>query len=126
MHEMSVAEALIEQVAREVERLGCPGPVVRVDLAVGKLSGVHCDALRFALEMLAPGTVVEGAELRISEPPAKCCCRHCGAETELDEVVFCCPHCQSPAVRIEGGRELVLESIEVADDPPRRPEPSAG
>ncbi len=124
MHELSIAEALIEQVGRELKRAGQPGPVVRLELAVGRLSGVHADALRFAFDLLAPGTLVEGAEVSISEPPARCCCRTCGAETEIDELVFCCPCCESDQVTIEGGRELLLESIEVEE--PHEPLGRAG
>ena len=57
MHELSIAEALIEQVSEELKRAGQTGAVKRVELAVGRLSGVHCDCLRFAFGLLAPGEV---------------------------------------------------------------------
>ncbi len=115
MHELSIAEALIEQVGRELKRAGQPGPVVRLELAVGKLSSVHAEALRFAFGLLAPGTLVDGAELEITESPARCCCRICRAETEIEELVFRCPRCESEQVTIEGGRDLLLECIEVEE-----------
>lgn len=124
MHELSIAEALIEQVGRELKRAGQSGPVVRVELSVGRLSGVNADALRFAFDLLAPGTLVEGAALAITEPPARCCCRICRAETEIDELVFRCPRCESHEVTIEGGRELLLECIEVEE--PHEPLGRAG
>jgi len=124
MHELSIAEALIEQVGRELKRAGQPGPVVRLELSVGRLSGVHAEALRFAFELLAPGTLVDGAELEISESRARCCCRNCGAETEIEELVFCCPSCESDQVTIEGGRDLLLECIEVEE--PHEPLGHAG
>ena len=69
MHELAIAEALIEQVGTELDRAGQKGAVKRLELAVGRLSGVHCDSLRFAFELLSPGTPAEGAELSIREPP---------------------------------------------------------
>jgi hydrogenase nickel incorporation protein HypA/HybF len=115
MHELSVAEALIDQVTAELDRTGQRGPVTRVDIAIGWLSGVHCEALRFAFELLAPGTVVEAARLSIRQPPAVSYCRSCGAEEEIDGMVADCPRCHSPEIAIDQGRELLLESIELED-----------
>jgi hydrogenase nickel incorporation protein HypA/HybF len=120
MHELAIAEALIEQVGAELERAGRDtrlrvGAVKRLELAVGWLSGVHCDSLRFAFELLSPGTPAEGAELSIRQPPAISRCRQCGTATEITEMVIDCPHCRSPEIVIEEGRELLLESIEIED-----------
>jgi hydrogenase nickel incorporation protein HypA/HybF len=115
MHELAIAEALIEQVGTEVDRAGQNGRVRRLELAVGRLSGVHCDSLRFAFELLSPGTRVEGADLAIREPQAVARCRQCGASTEIAELVLDCPQCGSPEIVIEEGRELLLESIEIED-----------
>jgi len=117
---MSIVEALIEQVGQEVVSAGQAGRIVGLDLAVGRLSGVHCDALRFALDILSPGTIVENAEVRITEPPAVCRCLACGARTEIDELTVECPVCASGNIRIEGGRDLMLQSIEIEDEGPGR------
>ena len=115
MHELAIAEALIEQVGTELDRAGQNGAVKRLELAVGRLSGVHCDCLRFAFELLSAGTSVEGAELSIRQPSAISRCRQCGAATEIAEMVCDCPQCGSPEIAIEEGRELLLESIEIED-----------
>ena len=115
MHEFSIVEALIEQVQREVERSGHDGQVQCLDLRVGRLSGVNCDALRFAFELLSPHTIMEGAQVHIAEPKAVACCHDCGAEVEIDEWQIECPECHGPNITIEGGRELLLESIELED-----------
>lgn len=115
MHELSIVEALIEQVRRELARAGHPGPVVRLELAVGRLSGVHSESLRFAFDLLSPGTLVEKAEVKIIEPAAECVCRSCGRRTAIGELILRCPECGSDDVTIEGGRDLMLQSIEVAD-----------
>jgi len=115
MHELSIVEALIEQVEKEVERSGHRGRVTGLDVSIGRLSGVNPDSFRFALEMLAPGTLLEAAEIRIAEPRATCRCPSCGAATEVDELAAQCPACGSGDVLLEGGRELWLQSIELED-----------
>lgn len=113
MHELSIVKALIEQVGSEVQRAGHTGRVSRLELTVGRLSGVNADAVRFAFELAAPGTVVEAAELCIAEPKARCACRACGESGEIDALVPECPACGSIDILIEGGHELVLETIDL-------------
>lgn len=115
MHELSIAEALIEQVGAELDRAGQTGPVKRLELAVGRLSGVHCDALRFGFQLLSQGTPLQGAELAIRQPAAVSRCRACGSCEEISEIVFTCPRCGSLEIVIEQGRELLLETIEIED-----------
>lgn len=115
MHEMSIVQALIEQVETEVEKSGQAGRVVGLDLVVGRLSGVHVDSIRFAYEILAPGTILEGSALRISEPQAHSECRACGAREVIDELSMACPRCGSGEIVIDGGRDLVLQSIELEE-----------
>ena len=115
MHELSIVEALIEQTQRELQRAGQSGRIQRLDLTIGRLSGVSCDSIRFAFELLTPGTPLEKAEVHIREPKARCHCRGCNARVEIDELMIECPRCGSTEVSIEGGRELTLESIEIED-----------
>ena len=113
MHEMSIVDALMGQVEEEVERAGASGRVTRLSLVVGRLSGVNCDSIRFAYELLAPGTLLESAELEISEPRAECVCGDCGATSPVDRFVAQCPECASPEITIRGGTELLLETIDL-------------
>ena len=118
MHEVSIVDALIEQVEEEVRRSGVAGRVVRLELSIGRLSGVSTDALRFAMELMAPGTIVESAAIEIREPNAVCCCAACGQRTDIDDLQGGCPCCASTEVAIEGGRDMLLESIELEDPRP--------
>jgi hydrogenase nickel incorporation protein HypA/HybF len=115
MHELSIVEALIDQVGKELNQAGQHGPAARLEVSVGRLSGVNCESLRFAFRLLAPGTVVADAELVLQEPKAVCRCRTCNAAVEIDDLVVQCPRCASGEITIEGGRELVLQSIEIVD-----------
>lgn len=118
MHEMSIVQALLEQVEAEVAKSRHSGRVVRLDLVIGRLSGVHVDSIRFAFEILAPGSIAADAELEIEEPQARMSCSSCGAEHVVEDLTVCCPGCGGPEITIQGGQELLLSSIELEDVSP--------
>ena len=115
MHEMSIVQALLEQVQTEVEKSGQSGRVVSLHLVIGRLSGVHVDSIRFGFELLSPGSIAQGAALCIEQPKARCHCAACGAQPEIDEIVVSCPVCGEADIAIRGGQELLLQSIELED-----------
>ena len=115
MHDLSIVEALIEQAQKEVRRSGRAGRIRRLDLTIGRLSGVSCDSVRFAFDLLAPGTDMEDVRVVIAEPKATCYCRTCNTRVEIDAYVMQCPECAGGNIAIEGGRDLMLESIEIED-----------
>ncbi len=115
MHELSIVEALIEQVQEEVKRAGVEGKIAKLELSIGRLSGVNADSIRFAFDLLAADSILSGAEIVIFEPKAVCRCNHCHAETEIDGLLLQCPRCSSDDVVIDGGRELLLQSIDVEE-----------
>ena len=115
MHELSIVEALIDQVGRELDRAGQQTRVLRLELSIGRLSGVNSESIRFAFGLISPGTPLEGAEVVIEEPRSICNCHACNARVEIDDLVLECPQCASHDVSIEGGRELLLQSIEIED-----------
>jgi hydrogenase nickel incorporation protein HypA/HybF len=116
MHEVAIADALIEQVQSEIDRAGASGRVARIALRVGRLSGVNPDSLRFALDLLAKGTILESARIEIAHPSAFCRCAACESRTEIEDLEARCPRCGASDVTIEGGRDLLLESIELEEN----------
>jgi hydrogenase nickel incorporation protein HypA/HybF len=84
-----------------------------VCLEVGALSGVVPDSIRFCFDLASEGTGLAGARLEITEPPARCRCRACGAEFQPDSPVVLCP-CGSPDVAVLSGEELKIVSVQVA------------
>ncbi len=115
MHELSIVETLIAQVEKEVSESQHQGQVVRLNLVIGRLSGVNADSIRFAFELLTPDTTLAAAELTIEEPRAVCRCEDCMTEAEIEEIVASCPVCDSQHVTIVGGQDLMLESIELEE-----------
>jgi len=112
MHEAGLARELVEAVERELALKGTGGRVVRIEVLLGRLSGMSPEALRFGFEHNSAGTRLAGAALEITETGATGRCRSCGAESETDELPALCPRCGGADVEVELGRGLVLRSIE--------------
>ena len=114
---MSIVQTLLEQVQAEVEHSGHRGRVVAVHLVIGRLSGVHVESLRFAFDVLARDSLARGAELVMEQPRATLHCRKCQANVEIEELMADCPACGGQDVTIHGGQQLLLQSIELEDQP---------
>ncbi|MBL7115241.1 MAG: hydrogenase maturation nickel metallochaperone HypA [Kiritimatiellae bacterium] len=115
MHELSIAMALVDDVARALETENAISSVTTVRVRIGKLSGVDAEALKQAFPIAAENTCCNAAQLAITEIETQATCNACGAEF-MPEFAFCiCTACNSTDVAITGGRELLLESIELND-----------
>jgi hydrogenase nickel incorporation protein HypA/HybF len=112
MHELSIAQALIEQV-EEVAAREQSIRVERIVIVVGSLSGVEPDALHSAFSLVAEGTVASGAGLVIEKVAAKVKCLACGHESVAGMAFAGCEICGSQEVELSAGRELNIKSIEV-------------
>ncbi|GAA1899443.1 hydrogenase maturation nickel metallochaperone HypA [Streptantibioticus ferralitis] len=122
MHEMSIAMAVVEQVAAAARDAGVDS-VQQVRLEVGELAGVVPDALDFSFELACAGTALEGAEL-IAEPvPGRARCEECRAEwpTGMPPQLRC-PRCAVSTGQLLSGRELRITSVRWAGEP-EEPEP---
>jgi len=113
MHELSVAQALIEEL-EGAARAENASAVTRLTVAVGALSGVEPEALKLAFPLAAEGTLAQQAELTVESVPAEVHCPECGATTPPDFPVMACCNCGSSEVEIESGRELLIRSIELS------------
>jgi hydrogenase nickel incorporation protein HypA/HybF len=111
MHELSIADAVVTIACRHA----AGRKVTRVDIKVGHLRQVVPDSLTFAFELVSAGTEVEGAELVIEEVPATVRCGACAAETTLEEFPAHCSACGAFDVEVEGGEELLVDSLELED-----------
>ena len=112
MHELAIAEGVVEVALRHARGR----PVAAVELKVGHLRQVVPSALEFAFELVAEGTPLEGAELRMDEVPAAGRCRSCGLDTPLPELPLCCRRCGSGDVEVTRGEELLVEALELEEE----------
>ena len=115
MHEMSLAGGIL----RLVEQAHAREPfkrVSRLNLKAGALAGVETHALRFALEALAPGTLLDGATIEIDEQPGAAWCMKCARNVPITSRIDDCPRCGSAQLQPTGGTELKLHELIVHDD----------
>lgn len=113
MHELSIAQSIVEVAGAEAERLGATR-ILTVYLAVGRLSGIEAGALQFSYDLVTEGTALAGSRLVIEDVPISIYCSPCGALRELPGVNrFRCPVCDTPSGDIRRGRELDLTGLEV-------------
>ena len=112
MHELSLARAALAT----VERHAAGQRVVVVTLRVGRLRQVVPDSLAFSFELVARGTVCEGARLELEVVPVRLACSACEHSWELVEPPFRCPRCGAAEVAVLGGDELEVESIEIEEE----------
>ena len=86
MHELSIAESVVQIASRHVDGWR----IIKVRLKVGHLRQVVPSALAFGFELLAEGTPVEGAELEVEDVSATGSCGGCGAESRLESFPLEC------------------------------------
>lgn len=111
MHELSIAQSMLDIVLQEAARHGA-AHVQKIAVKVGAFSGVVPHSLQFCFDLVKKDTPAAEAELEIVEVPIKGVCDACGRESWLDEPTIICPHCQAEQLRMEGGRELFVDYIE--------------
>ena len=109
MHELSIAQAIVDVAARHAGE----ARVASVHVRVGHLRQVVPSALEFSFELCAHGTPAEGAVLELEEVPAGVRCRGCGAESEPGGFPLACGGCGGLDVEVVRGEELQVESLEL-------------
>jgi hydrogenase nickel incorporation protein HypA/HybF len=112
MHELSIADSLLEIVSRHAQGRR----VERVELKIGHLRQVVPSALEFAFELLAAGTCIEGAELVVHQIAPAGRCRACGAETTMGDFPLRCSGCGGLDLELLAGEELMVDALELVDD----------
>ena len=117
MHEASLAGGILKLVEDAAQREGFRR-VSALRLEAGRLAGVEVRALRFALDAIAPGTCLDGAEIEILEPPAQAWCLPCGATVPIRSRLDACPQCGSHQIQPTGGTELTVHELIVHDESP--------
>ncbi len=112
MHELGLAQAIVEQVEAVLARE--PGASLRViRIRIGAISGVAHESLAFALPLVMAGTRLEGARVDFELVPARVRCGRCGQESVPALYAVQCRHCGALEVAIVSGRELAIQAVEI-------------
>jgi hydrogenase nickel incorporation protein HypA/HybF len=111
VHELSLSGAIVNTVVKHA----AGRRVTSVQMRVGALRQVVPETLEFYFELVARGTVCEGARLEQELVPARLACRGCERDWEIELPLFRCPSCGGAAVEVVSGEEFEVESIEVEE-----------
>ncbi len=132
MHELAVAQALVEQVDGVIRQHAASqdhdasssgawrASLIRV--RIGPLAGVVPELLASAFPLAAAGSGMEHAALDLVAAPIRVRCETCGAETDAAMNRLVCAACGDWHTRIVSGDELLLESVELETTPALTPE----
>lgn len=113
MHELSVTQALLDQVLRHAEAAQAQR-VRTIHVSIGQLSTIVDDSVVFYWPIIAQDTIAVDARLVFARIPAQFICTEC-SQTFLfsDQRDYICPHCGSMDIIVNGGDEMRLDSIEI-------------
>ncbi len=111
MHEMSIANQLVQQVLQVAEANNAIR-VPKVVIEVGTMQLVVPEAMQAAFTACVEGTCAEGAELELIEIEALAHCRNCENEFTPEIANYMCPKCTQANVEIVQGRDIILASLE--------------
>ncbi|HOK65938.1 MAG TPA: hydrogenase maturation nickel metallochaperone HypA [Anaerohalosphaeraceae bacterium] len=113
MHETVVAENVLRTILEHAEKL--KARPVRAVVSCGQFNALNEEAMKFAFETAAAGTVCQGMLLQIRQIPLRASCRACRTLFELNLMTPLCPQCRSEDFDIEPDAPLLLEEIEFED-----------
>lgn len=112
MHEMSIAEGVVQVLEDQAEVQGY-GRVKHVWLEIGPLAAVEKEALMFCFEAVTANTLAQGAALDIIDLPGEAWCLGCNSTVEITERFDSCSKCGSYQLQVTRGDELRIKELEV-------------
>jgi hydrogenase nickel incorporation protein HypA/HybF len=115
MHEMGIANSVLEAVRTEMRRHPGMYPC-KVGVRIGEMSAIDEDALRFCFEAMIRETDLASLELGVETCPVRYRCQVCGGEFIVRDYDSHCPQCASPETKCISGDELELAYLEVEEN----------
>jgi hydrogenase nickel incorporation protein HypA/HybF len=112
VHELSVCQALLGQVAEIAQRRGA-SVVERITIEVGPLSGIEPELLAGAFAILRGGGCAAQALLSIEATRVTVSCVGCGAQSPAEPSRLVCAECGGFRTRVVAGDELRLRRLEL-------------
>jgi hydrogenase nickel incorporation protein HypA/HybF len=112
MHELSVCQALLEQVRNTAQGHHAEA-VGMITVRIGPLSGVEPDLLKQAFTIARNGPMTSMATLDIELMPVRVRCRDCDKESEVRPNRLLCTECSSYRVDLISGDEMLLARVEL-------------
>jgi hydrogenase nickel incorporation protein HypA/HybF len=117
VHELSICQALIDQVEALASKEGA-AQVVQVRIGIGPLSGVEPQLLEQAFQLARAGSSAATASLLIDHLPIRVSCRECGQESEAKVANLACGNCGDWHTQLVSGDEMLLLQVELVREAP--------
>jgi hydrogenase nickel incorporation protein HypA/HybF len=114
MHELSVAQNIIDIVKQNVSETDLP-KVESIKLRIGEFSNIVVDSLLFSFEAITKDTGLKNLKVDIKKVPFKANCKDCGIDFTNEFMIMICPECHSKNTSVVSGEELELVEIEIND-----------
>ncbi|MDP9850113.1 hydrogenase maturation nickel metallochaperone HypA [Streptosporangium lutulentum] len=111
MHEFGIAEAILTAVENRADGRR----VQRARVRAGALLRITEPAINHAFAMISEGSLAEGAQVELVVIPVSLTCRSCERTATSVDPFAVCPECGGTDIDSEGGDDLVLESIQMAE-----------
>ncbi|MDO5045804.1 hydrogenase maturation nickel metallochaperone HypA [Campylobacter sp.] len=112
MHELSIVQNLVSLCEKNAAKQGAK-EVVKIEIKVGRLSGVEPHYLESAFDVYKNETICANAELIINLQNVVIECLDCGYSGELADNDFTCPKCQSQNLKVTDGEDMYLMKLEM-------------
>jgi len=112
MHEMSIAESLVDIIRDEMSKNNARA-LKSVRLHIGEISAVVPQALSFCFHVITEGTEMEGARLDMDIVPLRGYCHPCDRDFPIENFEFACPYCGNREIETISGQDLSIVEIEV-------------
>jgi len=84
LHEMGIAQNIVDTVLSEAEKKGAKR-ITEISVDVGQLMQLDRDALAFGLKLLMRGPTLRGARVRVRVRKASFSCRRCNSKWGMAE-----------------------------------------
>lgn len=115
MHELSIAQAIVESAEQELE---AGQRVLSLCLQLGALSGVVEEALRFSFDLATQDTPLAGCQLEVENVPVTLYCHPCRRPYQPAELFrLICPDCGQVSSDLRSGKEILITAMEVDVEP---------
>lgn len=112
MHEFSIVNALLEMCEQNAKDKNM-AKITKVEIKIGKLSGVEPHLLETAFDTFKEGSMCDGAELIMHLQDVVLHCLSCDYQGIIENNAFECPTCKSTECKVIDGEEMYLMRLEM-------------
>jgi hydrogenase nickel incorporation protein HypA/HybF len=113
MHEFALAQNIVDTIENQVTK--DLHKVTKINISVGKFSGIVSDSLEFGLKAILADKNHGKVVIEIKNIPTIAQCE-CGKEYPIVEIFAGCPSCSSFNRKIISGLDILIDSIELLEE----------